>query len=45
MAAVFEGDPQPLCEIILDANAEHFVRSRMCETLVMLVLRGDLDRR
>ena len=44
MAAVFDGDPQPLYEIILDPNAEQFVRSRMCETLAMLVLRGELDR-
>jgi hypothetical protein len=44
MAAVFDGDPQPLHEIILDPNAEQFVRSRMCETLAMLVLRGELDR-
>lgn len=44
MAAVFDGDPQPLYDIILDRNAEQFVRSRMCETLAMLVQRGDLDR-
>jgi uncharacterized protein len=44
MAAVFDGDPQPLYEIILDRNAEPFVRSRMCETLAMLVLQGELDR-
>ena len=44
MAAVFDGDPQPLYEIILDPNADEFIRSRMCETLAMLVLRGDLDR-
>ena len=44
MAAVFDGDPQPLYDIILDRNAEPFVRSRMCETLAMLVLQGDLDR-
>ncbi len=44
MAAVFDGDPQPLYDIILDRNAEPFVRSRMCETLAMLVLRGELDR-
>jgi uncharacterized protein YchJ len=44
MAAVFDGDPQPLYDIILDRNAEPFVRSRMCETLAMLVLRGDLVR-
>jgi hypothetical protein len=44
MAAVFDGDTQPLDDIILDRNAEPFVRSRMCETLAMLVLRGELDR-
>jgi hypothetical protein len=44
MAAVFDGDPQPLQEIILDPEAEEFVRSRMCEALAMLVLRGELDR-
>jgi len=44
MAAVFDGDPQPLYEIILDPNAEEYVRSRMCETLAMLVMRGELDR-
>jgi hypothetical protein len=44
MAAVFDGDPQPLYEIILDPDAEEYVRSRMCETLAMLVLRGELDR-
>jgi hypothetical protein len=44
MAAVFDGDPQPLYEIILDPNAEQFVRSRMCEALAMVVLRGELDR-
>jgi hypothetical protein len=44
MAAVFDGDPQPLYEIILDPHAEQFIRSRMCETLAMLVLQGELDR-
>jgi Protein of unknown function (DUF1186)/SEC-C motif len=44
MAAVFDGDPQPLYEIIFDPNAEQFVRSRMCEALAMVVLRGELDR-
>jgi hypothetical protein len=43
MAAVFDGDPQPLYEIICDPNAEEFVRSRMCETLAMLALGGELD--
>ena len=44
MAALFDGDPQPLCDIILDPNAEEFVRSRMCEALAMVTLRGGLDR-
>lgn len=44
MAAVFDGDPQPLYDIILDRNAEQFARSRVCETLAMLVQRGELDR-
>ena len=44
MAAVFDDDPEPLYEIILDPHADQFVRSRMCETLAMLVLRGELDR-
>jgi hypothetical protein len=28
MAAVFDGDPEPLYEIILDPNAEEFIRAR-----------------
>jgi hypothetical protein len=44
MAGVFDGDPQPLYEIILDPNAEEFIRSRMCEALAMITLRGELDR-
>jgi Protein of unknown function (DUF1186)/SEC-C motif len=44
MAAVFDGDPQPLYNIILNENADEFVRSGMCETLAMLVVQGRLDR-
>lgn len=40
MAAVFDGDPQPLYDIILDQGADEYVRSRMCEALGMLVLDG-----
>jgi hypothetical protein len=43
MAAVFDGDPEPLCEIFLDPHAEQFIRSRMCEALAMVTLRGELD--
>jgi hypothetical protein len=44
MAAVFDGDPAPLFEIIENEDADEFVRSRMCEALAMVTLRGDLDR-
>jgi len=44
MAAVFDGDPQPLFDIILDPGADEYIRSRMCETLAMITLRGELDR-
>jgi Protein of unknown function (DUF1186) len=44
MAAVFDGDPQPLIDIILDSRADPFVRSRMCETLAMAVLDGRLSK-
>jgi hypothetical protein len=44
MATVFDGDPQPLYNIILDPNAEEFIRAGMCETLAMVTVRGELDR-
>jgi hypothetical protein len=44
MAAVFDGDPQPLYDVILDPDADEFVRARMCEALAMVTLRGELDR-
>ena len=44
MAAVFDGDPEPLYDIILDPNAEEFIRAGMCEALAMVTLRGELDR-
>ena len=37
MAAVFDGDPDPLYKIILDPSADQYVRSRMCEALAMVV--------
>ena len=42
MAAVFDGDPDPLYQIILDANADEFIRSRMCEAIAMAAFRGEL---
>jgi Protein of unknown function (DUF1186)/SEC-C motif len=44
MSAVFDGDPQPLYDIILDPNADEFIRAGMCETLAMVTVRGELDR-
>jgi hypothetical protein len=44
MAAVFDGDPEPLYDIILDPSAEEFIRACMCEALAMVTLRGELDR-
>jgi Protein of unknown function (DUF1186) len=44
MAAVFDGDPQPLYDIILDPNAEEFIRAGMYKALAMVTLRGELDR-
>jgi hypothetical protein len=44
MAAVFDGDPEPLYEIILDPRAEEFIRAGMCEALAMVTVRGELDR-
>jgi hypothetical protein len=44
MAAVFDGDPQPLYDIILNPHAEEFIRAGMCEALAMVTLRGDFDR-
>jgi uncharacterized protein len=44
IASVFDGDPQPLYDIILDPNAEQFIRSRMSEALAMVTLRGEFDR-
>jgi hypothetical protein len=44
MAAVFDGDPEPLYDIIRDEEADEFVRSRMCQAIAMLTRSGDLPR-
>ena len=44
MAAVFDGDPVPLYDIIRDPAADEAVRSRMLEALAMVTLRGELPR-
>jgi uncharacterized protein len=44
MAAVFDGDPGPLYDVILDSEADEFIRSRMLETVAMVTLNGELPR-
>ena len=44
MAAVFDGDPQPLYDVIEAEEADPFVRSRMFETLAMVTLQGVVAR-
>jgi Protein of unknown function (DUF1186)/SEC-C motif len=44
MAAVFDGDPDPLYEIIRDPEADEYVRAKMCQAIAMLTRRGDLPR-
>lgn len=44
MAAVFDGDTNPLHDIILDAEADEFCRSRMFRALLILVREGRLGR-
>ena len=44
MAAVFDGDPKPLYDVILKPEADEFIRSRMCEVVAMLALRDEIPR-
>ncbi|MGD0866027.1 MAG: DUF1186 domain-containing protein [Rhizomicrobium sp.] len=44
MASVFDGDPQPLYDIILDSNADEYIRARMFDVLAMAVARDELAR-
>ena len=44
LASVFDGDPHPIYDIIRDSEADEFVRGRVFDALVILVLRGELDR-
>jgi uncharacterized protein len=41
MAAVFNGDPDPLYQIVLNPNADEYLRASMCEALSMVTLRGE----
>ncbi len=44
MAAVFDGDPEPLYQIIRDPDADEYVRAKMLQTLAMLTRQGKLPR-
>ena len=44
MAAAFDGDPEPLYEIIRDPDADEYVRAKMLQTVAMLTRRGELPR-
>ena len=44
MAAVFDGDPRPLYQVIEAEHADEFARSRMLEAIAMITLAGGLDR-
>jgi hypothetical protein len=44
MAAVFDGDPEPLYAIIRDPEADEFVRAKMLQTIAILTRRGELPR-
>jgi len=41
MASVFDGDPRPIYDIINDSDAYEFVRSRMFDTLIILVFEAN----
>ncbi|MGE0424000.1 MAG: DUF1186 domain-containing protein [Reyranellaceae bacterium] len=42
LASVFDGDPQPLYELIHDQGADEFARAMGCEALAMVSARGEL---
>ena len=44
IAAVYDGDPQPLFDIVLDDAACEWTRSRTFDAIVMLAVRGELSR-
>jgi hypothetical protein len=44
MASVFDGDPNPIYEVIYKPEADEFIRSSMFDALVILALRGELPR-
>jgi Protein of unknown function (DUF1186)/SEC-C motif len=44
VAAVFDGDPQPLFAVVLDADAHPHARAAVLEAIAVLTLRGEIAR-
>jgi hypothetical protein len=44
MAAVFDGEPEPLYQIIRDPEADEYVRAHMLHAIAMLTRSGELPR-
>ncbi|MET4391721.1 hypothetical protein ABIB73_007513 [Bradyrhizobium sp. F1.4.3] len=44
MAAVFDGDPKPLQDIVYAQTADEYIRSRMIDAIALLTLNGHLSR-
>lgn len=44
MAAVYDGDPQPLFDLIGNEGVDEYIRQSLFDTLVILVRDGRLDR-
>jgi hypothetical protein len=44
MASVFDGDPEPLYDIIRDENASEFARSSMMRTIAIVTWNGEFPR-
>jgi hypothetical protein len=42
LAAVFDGDPEPLYDLIRDPAADEFTRAAGCEAVAMVTLRGEI---
>jgi hypothetical protein len=43
IAAVFDGDPQPLFDVVYDEAAHPHARVAACESIAMLTLRGEIE--
>jgi hypothetical protein len=45
LAGVFDGDPQPLCDLVIDAGVDGFVREAALKALAFLAFEARIDRR